>query len=109
MRNIIDNDWIVKVYGAPCAITKIDMLRPRSGLRWTYEVIILIYPSPKGVDDKGSRASGFATAAVISARPQPKIEYPLIKSGETIITPFGNYRVEMVENNDDCLRLIPIE
>lgn len=93
MQNIVDGNWEVKVYGTPYALSKIDIVRPGS-VRWTYNIMIQIYPDGLGVDDKGSRASGCAEACVISNPPQKNRQYRLVEIGETIVTPFGNYRVE---------------
>lgn len=93
MLNIIDGQWIVKTYSTPYALTQIDIMRD-SEIRWTYWIMIQIYPDKKGVDNKGTRASGGAEACVVSATPREKQQHPLVGIGETISTPFGNYRIE---------------
>jgi len=108
MKNLIDAEWKVKVYSSPYALANIDIVRPGVG-RWTYHIMIGIYESATGVDGNGTRACGSAEACVISSRPEPKREYRLVEIGETIVTPFGNYRIEwQSQTNFDHLKLVEI-
>jgi hypothetical protein len=116
MKNIIDSTWEVKVYGTPYALCKIDIMRPLNkgeSIRWTYNVMIQIYPDGKGVDNQGTRASGGAEACVISNTPKVDRKYRLVEIGETIVTPFGNYRVEWANKfnslDRDNLALVEIK
>lgn len=112
MANVVDlrrvKFGLVK-YGEECAITRIDVLGLLidSRIVWTFELMFEVNPSAQGVDGKGNRASGHALAAVISDPSQAKLLYPLVEIGDTILTPYGNYRVEWYsQTNHDNLTLI---
>jgi len=112
MTNLNNEQWTTNEdYGTPVALLKVDVMRPLHGgefIRWSYELMIEITPTKRGLDYSGSRATGYAEAAIISLRPEPKVERTLIEVGGTIETPYGNYEVEWLSNtNKDHLKLIP--
>lgn len=112
MTNLNNSEWTVnEEYGTPVALLKVDVMRPMrdgSEIRWGYELMIEITPTKYGVDNNGSRATGYAEAAMISLRPEPKVERVLIEIDGTIETPYGNYEVEWISaTNQDHLKLIP--
>lgn len=106
-----NNEWTVKEYGVEVGLCNIDVIRTSpAGLRWNYELVIEVEPTQKGVDGEGNRATGWALPAVISSRPQPRVEYTLVGIGDTILTPYGNYIVVWFSpTNIDHLSLIPVE
>ena len=94
MHNLNSNDYEMKDYGTTYALTQVDIMRPHrsSSIRWTYTLMFQVERTEAGVDNKGSRASGQARAAVIDGK--LPAEYPMIEIGEVIRTPYGYYRVE---------------
>lgn len=114
--DLLNNKWEIEVYSKePVAITKVDVMRPlwRSGekIRWSYNIMIEVYKSEKGVNHAGDRACGFADAAVISDPPQVNKEYKLIEIGDVVETPFGSYKVEWLRQgsiNTDHLKLTEV-
>jgi hypothetical protein len=112
MANIVDlrkAKFGLADYGGECALTRIDIpaWRTDAKVRWTFELMFEIHPSKRGVDGEGHRACGFARAALISNPPEIYLEYPLVDIGDTIITPYGEYRVEWYsQTNHDNLKLI---
>ena len=72
-----------------------------------------VVPTEKGVDNRGSRASGFAENAMLTAEYREIPAYPLVSIGDTILTPFGDYVVnwhrEGGYTNIDHLTLTQIE
>jgi len=95
-------------YGNACAITRIDIPAWRyDGVRWTFELIFEVEKSVRGVDGEGHRASGYALAAVISNPPTKHPHYQMVDIGDTILTPYGQYRIQWYsETNHDNLVLI---
>lgn len=96
-------------YGSECAITRIDIpaWRINAGVRWTFELMFEVNKTVKGLNYEHERACGFARACVISDPPEPIVEYPLVDIGDTILTPYGEYRVEWYsQTNHDNLKLI---
>lgn len=96
--------WTVKVYSKPFACNKFDMMK--RGLRWTFDASIQIYPGDTSSNnEEGTRGWAWAKAkaAVITAHPCPRLEYPLVAYGDVLDTPFGKYRVERGWNEDNVL------
>lgn len=113
MTNLNKENWkVTEEYGVPVALLDIDVMRPnRDGslLRWTYMLTVEVTPSTKGVDHQGNRMAGSARPAIISIRPEPTVEYTLVRIGSIITTPYGNYRVEWYSpTNKDHLKFIPV-
>lgn len=93
-----NQDWNVRYYNTACATCNVDIMRPlvftRETIRWTYTLLVQVYPDSVGVDGKGGRASGWSSPAIISDPPVKNILHTLVGIGDTVLTPFGNYRVE---------------
>lgn len=108
VTDLCEREWKIKYYNVPFAIAKIDIMR-RGELRWTYNLFIEVYPTAKGVDNNGARASGQAEPAIIDGAKQYKV-YPLVEIGSLIKTPFGIYRVEWASKTDhDNIKLFELK
>lgn len=109
VTDLCEQEWKIKYYNAPFAMTQIDILHPE-GIRWTYNLFIEVYPTSKGVDNEGARASGQAEAAMLTATPREHRVYPLVEIGSLIKTPFGIYQIEWASKTDhDNIKLFELK
>ena len=117
--DLTNREWRVKVYGTACGMCDVDIMRPlafsNDSLRWAYTLIVEVYPdyAGEGVDGEGNRASGSSRPAIISNPPTENIRCTLVEIGDTVLTPFGNYRVEWANKfnslDKDNLSLVEVK
>jgi hypothetical protein len=76
------------------ASTRVTMVKPLFG-SCTCQIVFDVNKTKNGVDNKGSRASAFWEALVISDKTrESNAALPCVNSKDVIDTPFGRYSIE---------------